>query len=360
MARPTQARLSAAALRHNLERVRSLAPGAKVMAVVKANGYGHGLGWVAQALARADGFGVASAEEGMVLRRAGVSAPVCLLEGFFQRDELPLIAAHALSAVVHHERQIQDLESFDCNAPVDVWLKIDTGMHRIGFDPRQAAEAARRLRACKAVRSVGLMSHLANADNRFDATTTFQIGLFQDLAGRLGGERSLANSAGVVAWPQSRMEWVRPGIMLYGVSPMIGQGSAELGLEPVMTLCSEIMAINRRRKGEPVGYGGDWVCPEEMPVGVVAIGYGDGYPRHAPSGTPVLVNGQRVPLIGRVSMDMITVDLRGQPDAQVGDPAVLWGAGLPVEEIAAQAGTIGYELLCRVASRVPRIGSTER
>ncbi len=357
MTRPVQARLSAAALRHNLGRVHSFAAGSRVLAIVKADGYGHGLGWVARTLDQADGFGVASADEGIRLRQAGIQAPICLLEGFFGRDELPLIVAYGLSTVIHHERQIRDLENFDGAAALDVWLKIDTGMHRLGFDPLQATDAASRLRACAAVKDLGLMSHLANADNRFDATTTFQIARFQELAAAIGGLRSLANSAGIVAWPASRLEWVRPGIMLYGVSPMIGQGRADLGLKPVMTLGSEIIAIASRRRGEPVGYGGDWVCPEEMPVGVVAIGYGDGYPRHASAGTPVLVNGRRVPLIGRVSMDMITVDLRTQPRAQIGDPVVLWGEGLPVEEVAASAGTIGYELLCHVASRVPRIES---
>ena len=360
MARPAQVRLSAAALQHNLERVRSYAPEAKVMAVVKANGYGHGLEWAARVLSQADAFGVASVEEGTTLRRAGVTRPVCLLEGFFRNEELALLVAERLSTVVHHERQIRDLEDFSGSAPVDVWLKIDTGMHRIGFDPQRAASAASRLRACKSVGALGLLSHFANADNKFDSATSFQIGLFNDLAASIGGERSLANSAGIVAWPESRLEWVRPGIMLYGVSPMIGQGGIELGLEPVMTLSSEIIAISRRRKGEAIGYGGDWVCPEEMPVGVVAIGYGDGYPRHVPAGTPVLVNGRRVPLVGRVSMDMITVDLRDQPGARIGDPAVLWGAGLPVEEIAARAGTIGYELLCQVTPRAPRIESAER
>ncbi len=359
MARPAQVRLSAAALRHNLTRVRSFAPAAKVMAVIKANGYGHGLTWVARVLSEADAFGVASVDDGIVLRRAGVTQPVCLLEGFFQGDELPLLAEQRLSAVVHHESQIRDLERVSGIAPVDVWLKIDTGMHRIGFDPQLAADAASRLRDCKAVGALGLLSHFANADNKFDATTSFQVRLFQDLAASLGGERSLANSAGIVAWPESRLDWVRPGIMLYGVSPVIGQGSAELGLEPVMTLQSQIIAISPRRKGEAIGYGGDWVCPEEMPVGVVAIGYGDGYPRHAPTGTPVLVNGRRVPLIGRVSMDMITVDLREQPGASIGDPVVLWGAGLPVEEIAARAGTIGYELLCHVTPRVSRVELAE-
>jgi len=327
------------------------------MAVVKANGYGHGLNWVARVLSDADAFGVASAEEGAELRRSDVTQPICLLEGFFHRDELPLLAKHRLGTVVHHESQIWDLEHSSGIAPLDVWLKIDTGMHRIGFDPQQVVAAANRLRDCSAVRMLRILSHFANADNKFDATTSFQIKLFHELAAALGGERSLANSAGIVAWPQSRLEWVRPGIMLYGVSPMIGQTAAEIGLKPVMTLQSELISVSQRRKGEPVGYGGDWVCPEDMPVGVVAMGYGDGYPRHARTGTPVLINGQRAPIIGRVSMDMLTVDLRTGADARIGDPVVLWGEGLAVEEIAAHSGTIGYELLCCVTARVPRVES---
>ncbi|MHB8454999.1 MAG: alanine racemase [Acidiferrobacterales bacterium] len=359
MARPARVRLSAAALHHNFARVRAYAPDAKVMAVVKANGYGHGLTWVARALADADAFGVASVDEGLILRRAGTTSPICLLEGFFHADELPALSEYRLSTVVHHESQLWHLEQCAGIAPLDVWLKIDTGMHRIGFNPQQAVSAANRLRDCQAVGVLRLMSHFANADNRFDATTSFQIGLFEEITKALGGERSLANSAGIVAWPQSRLEWVRPGIMLYGVSPMIGQTAAQLGLRPVMTLQSEIIAVNRRRKGDTVGYGGDWVCPEDMPVGVVAIGYGDGYPRHAPTGTPVLVNGARATLIGRVSMDMITIDLRTLPDTKVGDPVVLWGDDLPVEEIATRCGTIGYELLCCVTPRVARVESDQ-
>ena len=355
MSRPARARLSASALRHNFNRVRELAPESKIMAVVKANGYGHGLSWVGKVLAQAGAFGVASVEEGAELRAAGITQPICLLEGFFHGSELPLLAQHHLSSVVHHESQVWDLEHAKELEPIDVWLKVDTGMHRIGFSPHQAVAMANRLRESRAVGVLRLLSHFANADNKFDATTGFQIRRFNEIASAVGGERSIANSAGVVAWPHSRLEWVRPGIMLYGSTPMIGQTALDIRLRPVMTLESEIIAVNLRRKGEAIGYGGDWVCPEDMLVGVVAIGYGDGYPRHAPAGTPLLINGKRAALIGRVSMDMITVDLRTQPDAKIGDPVVLWGEGLPVDEIAARSGTIGYELLCCVTARVPRI-----
>ena len=355
MTRPARALLSAQALRHNFGRVRAAAPHAKVMAVIKANAYGHGLTWAARVLREADGFAVASVEEGAELRAAQVPQPICLLEGFFDAAELPLIAQQRLATVIHHAGQVLSLEQAKGVSGLDVWLKVDTGMHRIGFSPEQAADAAARLAACPAVSRVRWMSHFANADNRFDSATKHQIESFLKLVDGLDVERSLANSAGIVAWPASHLEWVRPGIMLYGASPLIGHSAAELDLRPVMTLQSQLIAVQRRKKGDAIGYGGDWICPEDMPVGVVAIGYGDGYPRHAPPGTPVLVSGARAPLIGRVSMDMITLDLRTQPQARVGDPVVLWGADPSVDEIATLAGTISYELLCCVTPRIPRV-----
>ena len=353
MSRPARALLDAQALRHNLQQVRRHAPHSKVMAVVKANAYGHGLSWAAKILEDADAFGVASVEEGMELRAAGVTRPICLLEGFFAADEIPLLGRHQLAATVHEQDQLQVLESASGATPIAVWIKIDTGMHRIGFAPEEVPAVLARLKACPAVAEIRVMSHFANADNKFDSTTQSQIECFRPLCQGLEG--SLANSAGILAWPDSHLDWVRPGIMLYGGSPLIGHHAHDLDLMPVMTLQSALIAVHRRRKGEAVGYGGDWLCPEDMTVGVAAVGYGDGYPRHAPPGTPVLVNGRRTPLIGRVSMDMITLDLRAQPEAKAGDPVVLWGTGLPVDEVAAQAGTISYELLCHVAERIPRI-----
>ena len=328
------------------------------MAVVKANGYGHGLVWTAKILNDASAFGVASVEDGAQLRDAGIKQPICLLEGFFHPEELPALVRYQLSSVVHHNSQLWDLEHAGKIEPIDVWVKVDTGMHRLGFPPEALPGVIKRLKVCMAAGRVRVMSHFPTADNRFDTATPYQIRQFQEMTQNLNVERSLANSAGIVNWPSSHFEWVRPGIMLYGVTPLIGTSAAELGLKPVMTLMSELIAINPRRKGEAIGYGGDWMCPEDMPVGVVAIGYGDGYPRHAPPGTPVLVNGVRVPIVGRVSMDMVTVDLRALPEAKVGDPVVLWGKGLPVEEIASLSGTIGYELLCCVTARVPRIESS--
>jgi len=354
--RPARALINPDALRHNLERVRAHVSVTHVMAIAKADGYGHGLPWVARVLSGADAFGVASLEEAIRLREAGIEQPVVMLEGFFQPDELPQLVQHRIESVVHHWSQLWDLEHAErLNGTIDVWVKVDTGMHRIGFNPEAVPEVVRRLKVCMAVGRVRTLSHFPCADNRFDTTTPYQIRTFDELTHNLNTERSLANSAGIINWPSSHFEWVRPGIMLYGVSPTIGVTARELDLRPVMTLESEIISIAARRKGDAIGYGGDYVCPEDMPVGVVAIGYGDGYPRHCPPGTPVLINGVRIPLIGRVSMDMITIDLRELPDTKVGDRVVLWGEGLPIEEIAQLSGTIPYELLCCVTSRVPRV-----
>jgi alanine racemase len=355
MSRPARALLDASALRHNLEQVKRHAPRSRVLAVVKANGYGHGLAWVATTLNQADAFAVASAEEGLALRTAGITQPIVLLEGFFSADELPLLQTQRLAPVIHHEHQLRLLESQPAFTPELIWIKLDTGMHRVGFAPTELAGVHARLQRLPGGREIRLMTHFANADDLSDPATHTQIESFRTHTAGYALAASLANSAGIVAWPESHANWVRPGIMLYGAAPLIGKSAQDFNLKPVMSLQSALIAVHRRRKGEAVGYGGDFHCPEDMPVGVAAIGYGDGYPRHAPSGTPVLVNGRRVALIGRVSMDMITLDLRSQPNAQVGDPVVLWGEGLPVDEIATQAGTISYELLCHVTERIPRV-----
>lgn len=356
MSRPARALVDAGALRHNLEQVRRRAPRARIMAVVKADGYGHGLSWVAQTLnGSVDAFGVSSMEEGMHLREVGITRPVCLLEGFFSADELPLLAKHRLEPAIHEDSQIRALAQAPASLKLSVWLKIDTGMHRLGFAPAKVPEILKQLHRCAAVADIRLMSHFARADIPSDPETLTQADGFLSCVKDLGLESSLANSAGILAWPQSHLDWVRPGIMLYGASPLTQLSAAQLDLQPVMTLQTALIAVHARCKGDPIGYGGDWRCPEDMPVGVAAIGYGDGYPRHAVSGTPVLVNGIRVPLIGRVSMDMITLDLHTQPQAKVGDPVVLWGQGLPIEEVAKCAGTISYELMCHVTERIPRV-----
>ena len=309
---------------------------------------------VAQTL-DADAFAVACLEEGLALREAGVNRPILLLEGVFEAMELPLCARHDLQIAVHHPEQALMLERARLAHPVRVWLKLDTGMHRLGLEPDTAPTLFQRLRQSPAVApDIGWMSHLARADERDCDYTLRQLQLFEAAIADLPGERSLANSAGILGWPQTHFDWVRPGIMLYGASPFVDSLAADEGLQPVMTFHTRLISIKRLRKGEPVGYGGTWRCPEDMDVGVAAVGYGDGYPRHAPSGTPVLINGRETPLIGRVSMDMITVDLRGHPAARLDDRVTLWGGGLPVERIAQAAGTIAYPLLCGITARVRR------
>jgi alanine racemase len=341
------------ALRENLRRVRELAPGAKVLAVVKADGYGHGLERVARALEGADAFGVAGIADGQRLRAAGVSQRIVVLSGHDEPADLAELRRLRLDTVVHTDAQVEMLAADADPRPLRVWLKIDTGMHRLGFAPGRAHEVHARLRALPGVdRDVALMTHFANSDVFDDAATARQIECFERATARLEGERSLSNSAGVLGWPEAQGQWIRVGGALYGISVVAGRIGADFGFRPAMTLSTRLIAVNRVACGDDVGYAGTWRAPEDMSVGVAAIGYGDGYPRHAGSGTPVLVNGARAAIIGRVSMDLVTLDLRGQPDAKIGDPVVLWGRGLPVEEIAQYAGTIGYELTCGITRRV--------
>jgi alanine racemase len=358
MTRATRAIIHLSALQHNLRIAQQSAGKAKVMAIIKANAYGHGLIPVANALDNADAFGVATLAEAIQLRHAGIRKPITLLEGFTRQEELPVIAQQQLDVVIHHSLQVTLLEQYQGKPIPLTWVKIDTGMHRLGFNPADVAEMRARLSRVQVVQQpLRWFTHLANADERTDQSTVTQLAVFHSTLQELTKDAtvitSVANSAGILAWPASHGDWVRPGIMLYGVSPFTDSSAATHNLKPVMTLQSSLLAINQRRRGDRIGYGGSYVCPEDMAVGVVAIGYGDGYPRHAKAGTPVLVNGQRVPLIGRVSMDMIMVDLRSQPQANIGDPVVLWGQGLAVEEIARSADTIGYQLLCGVTTRVP-------
>ncbi|HXH02104.1 MAG TPA: alanine racemase [Candidatus Competibacteraceae bacterium] len=340
------------AIRHNLTRVRQLAPGSRVVAVVKANGYGHGAARILPALSGADALGVACIEEALALREAGACLPVLLLEGVFEAEELPLCARHGFQIAVHEPGQLAMLEQARLERPLVVWLKLDSGMHRLGFPPERVRQAWQRLQAAASVAEVRLMSHFASADDPDDPQTAAQLEVWRAALDGIPGARSLANSAGVLAWPSAHHDWVRPGVMLYGVSPMKDRTGPDDGLRPAMTLATRLIAVQRLQRGEKVGYSGTFVCPEDMDIGIAAIGYGDGYPRHAGSGTPVLVNGRAAALAGRVSMDMLAIDLRRVPGAKVGDPVVLWGAGLPVERIAAAAGTIGYELLCAVKPRV--------
>lgn len=360
MTRAARAVINLSALQHNLQRAKAAAPRSRHFAIIKANGYGHGMVDVAQALPDADGFGVASVEEAMEIKAKGIAQPVLLLEGFFQTDELIQIQQNDIQIVVHHEQQLLALEDankigLSSQKPITVWLKVDTGMNRLGFSPSEVEDKYKRLLNCDVVdNAIRLMTHFANADDMHNKTTQQQIELFSTVLPDENIERSIANSAGILGWMGSYSNFARPGILLYGASPFLEETGSARGLQPVMTLSSEIIAIKQCKKGDAVGYGGAWQCDEDMPIGVIGIGYGDGYPRHAVNGTPVLVNGKRVPLVGRVSMDMICVDLRTQPDAQIGNEVILWGEGLPAEEVAEASSTIAYDLFCGVTTRVPR------
>ena len=353
MARPTSASIHTDALRHNLAQARTRAPHSRVMAVVKADGYGHGLERVARALEGADAFGVAALSDADRLRAAGLSQPIVLLSGFDEADDLPQLRRLGVETVVHHASQIEMLEQAADGEPIRCWLKIDTGMHRLGFAPEDVREAHARLSALPGVaEGIVLMNHFASSDEFDKPQTRAQLRAFAEATAGLDGARSLANSAAVLGWPDAHADWIRPGGALYGMSVVEGTTGADFGLRPAMTLSTRLIAVNRVRRGERIGYAATWECPEDMHVGVAAIGYGDGYPRAAPSGTPVLVGGHAAQVIGRVSMDLMTIDLRGIPEARVGDPVMLWGPELPVERIAEVSGTIGYELTCSITRRV--------
>jgi alanine racemase len=338
------------AIRHNLAQVRRHAPASKVMAAIKADAYGHGAVPVARALAAAgvDAFAVACLEEALVLREAGVDAPIVLLEGVLSAGEAEESARLGLQIVVHEAWQLELLPA----KPLSLWIKLDSGMNRLGFPLAAARALHAQVLSQNAWRLAGWMTHLACADEAANPMTMRQIEAFERAVAGLPGERSIANSAGLLAWPQARVDWVRPGLMLYGASPLAGKTGAELGLQPAMRVETRLIAVHEIEAGGTVGYGATYRCPERMRVGVAAVGYADGMHRALPSGAPVLIHGRRAPMIGRVSMDMITVDLRGVPEARVGDSVMLWGKNLPAEEIAACAGTLAYELFCGLTNRV--------
>ncbi len=342
------------ALRNNFTTIKAITPEAKILAVLKANAYGHGLVRIAKALCEADAFGVARIDEALELRDGGIIKPIVLLEGFFDPLDLPIIAVNNFQTVIHNIEQLQAIEQVTLAEPIHVWLKIDTGMHRLGINPKQFSEFYQRLTASKNVHShIRLMSHLGCADLLASPQTSQQIELFEQLTAGYSAEKSMANSAAILAWPQSHYQWVRPGLILYGVPALKPeQQRTTYPLDPVMTLHSSLIAIRDIKAGDSVGYGAAWTTPQDTRIGVIAIGYGDGYPRHAKNGCPVLINGRLVPLIGRVSMDMITVDLGENADDKVGDYVELWGKNLPVSSIAKHSETIPYELLCNITRRV--------
>jgi alanine racemase len=351
MPRPIRATISAGALAHNLLVAKAYASGARLWAVVKANAYGHGVERAARALDAADGFAVLDFQEAVRLRVAGVTKPILMLEGFFKPIDLPLLHQHNLTPVIHSAEQVEMLRHAALAGEIDVYVKVNSGMNRLGFDAENLRLAYNTVRMHAQVRNVTLMTHFADADGA--SGVQGQLDRFNGLAQGLEAPRSLANSAALIRFPEARGDWVRPGIMLYGCSPIAGRSAASLNLKPAMTLGSEIIATRQLHAGERVGYGFSYEAAGEMTVGVVACGYADGYPRHAPSGTPVLVNGRRTRTVGRVSMDMLCVDITDIPGASIGSAVTLWGEGLSADEVAASAGTLSYELLCALAPRVP-------
>ena len=353
MPRPIRATISAAALAHNFGVAKSHAGGAKLWAVLKANAYGHGLERAARALAAADGFAVLDFQEAVRLRALGIAQPILMLEGMFKPADVPLLNEHQLTPVIHSAAQVEMLARATLPAPIDIYLKVNTGMNRLGFSAATLRPAYSALRSHPQVRKLTLMTHFADADGASGICA--QLDAFRDMTRSLDADGvSLANSAALIRFSDdTRGHWVRPGIMLYGCSPFAERSADALGLKPVMTLTSEIIATQQLKPGERVGYGFSYQAAGELTLGVVACGYADGYPRHAPSGTPVLVNGKRTRTVGRVSMDMIGVDLSDVPGAGIGARVTLWGEGLSADEVAAAAGTLSYELLCALAPRVP-------
>lgn len=350
MPRPIQALVDLSALERNLHIARRLTR-ARIMAVIKANAYGHGLLRTAEALRAAEGFALLDIADAVRLREAGFQQTLLLLEGFFSVDELRLMAEYDLTTVLHSPHQLAMLDAYPRRGGLSVWLKINTGMSRLGFEPEMVPAVMAQLKAHASIREVTLMTHFANADVAEGVGE--QLEKFNALAAAYNMPRSLANSAALLRYPATHGDWVRPGIMLYGTSPFADKSAADLGLRPVMTLSSEIISVRDIQPGQQVGYGGLFRADRRMRVGVVACGYADGYPRHALTGTPVLINGRRTQTIGRVSMDMLSVDLSALSDASIGSRVVLWGEGLPVDDVAKAAGTISYELLCALTARVP-------
>lgn len=357
MPRPLFATIHLDSMQHNLAQARSCAPLSKIWAVVKADAYGHGLERALRGFATADGLALVELDNAIRLRELGWTKPILLLEGFFEAADVPMLAEHDIATAVHSIEQVKLLEYTQLYRPIDVYLKMNTGMNRLGFRPDDYAAAHKRLSAIRDVRAITHMTHFANADELEHPRLTIaeQVRRFRAGADELAGERSLSNSGGVLHQAeladQLSNDWVRPGIMLYGGTPG-GRSAQEFGLRPTMTLRSEVIGIQHIEQGDTVGYGSRFEAEGPMTIGVVACGYADGYPRSAPHGTPVIVDGVRTTLVGRVSMDMMTVDLTPVANARIGSKVTLWGDGLPIDDVAQAAGTIGYELMCALAPRV--------
>lgn len=354
MSRPLVAITDVAAMQANLEVARQAVPGARTWAVVKADAYGHGLAHATTAFAAADGLSLIEFDRAVRLRELGWQKPIMMMQGMYNASDISHLVRHDLQPVIHHAEQCRMLETTAVSRPLAVHLKINTGMNRLGFLPSQVQQVFQQLKASPAVRSVSLMTHFANADTHHtmpDVAT--QIMAFREAIAGLDAEISVSNSAATLLQPHIKSDWIRPGVMLYGGAPG-ADSAASLGLKPAMSLLSQVIATQSLKAGDSVGYGSLFIADKPMRIGIVACGYADGYPRLAPTGTPVLLAGVRTRILGRVSMDMLTIDLSPVPKADVGSEVTLWGEGLPIDEVAAHAGTIGYELMCAVAPRVRR------
>lgn len=368
--KPAIATINSAALRHNIQLIKSFAPNQKLLAMIKANAYGQGLIPIAHILAdQVDGFGVARLREALEIQETGYTGKILLVEGFFDREELLKTLSRRFDSVIHCYEQLELLEQVakeweeeqqkgfwkrktKIYFPINIWLKIDTGMHRLGVHPEQVDEFYQRLKKCPLVESISFVSHFSRADELNCGYTEKQISTFEQATQAYPKHaRSISASSGILYWKQAHYEWVRPGIIMHGISPHY-EPITHLGFQPVMTLSSSLIAVRTHKAGEPVGYGGTWVSPKDTKLGVIAMGYGDGYPRNAPEGTPVLINGRKVPIVGRVSMDMLTVDLGADSQDKVGDEAIFWGKDLLIEEIAEHIGVISYELITKLTPRV--------
>ncbi|WP_455483074.1 alanine racemase [Haemophilus parahaemolyticus] len=368
--KPAIATINSAALRHNIQLIKSFAPNQKLLAMIKANAYGQGLLPAAHILAdQVDGFGVARLREALEIQETGYTGKILLVEGFFDREELLKTLSRRFDSVIHCYEQLKLLEQVakeweeeqqkgfwkrktKIYFPINIWLKIDTGMHRLGVHPEQVDEFYQRLKKCPLVESISFISHFSRADELNCGYTEKQIATFEQATQAYPEHaRSISASSGILYWKQAHYEWVRPGIIMHGISPHYDP-IIHLGFQPVMTLSSSLIAVRTHKAGEPVGYGGTWVSPKDTKLGVIAMGYGDGYPRNAPEGTPVLLNGRIVPIVGKVSMDMLTVDLGADSQDKVGDEAIFWGKDLLIEEVAKHIGVISYELITKLTPRV--------
>ena len=351
--RPLKATIDHKALLFNFNYIKKIASKSKVMSVLKANAYGHNLLDVAKTLINSDGFAILSIEEAILLRKNDFNQSILLLEGFFEKDEVKIASKFRINVVVHNQRQIDLIDQVKPDIPINIHLKINTGMNRLGFPPSEVDYLLESLSSNSYIEDITLMTHFATADEKEGIDKQFKI--FTQITDNYNHSASAANSAAILKFPESRLDWVRPGIMLYGLSPFQDKTAQDLGLKPAMALTSEIIALQDIKSGESVGYGLDFIAKQNMKIGVVACGYGDGYPRHAKNGTPVSVDGNLTCLVGRVSMDMLYIDLSSVPKAHIGSKVELWGENISVDSVAQFSGTVGYELVCAISAsqRVP-------